>query len=73
MATEPWKARTGVIPAGTTLDTLTHAQWRTASLAEREAFTRHWARNGWASFVCLTCGMPSYRGVASCPACKEDE
>jgi len=70
---EPWKARTGTIPAGTTLDSLTHAQWKEASLPEQVAFLKHWGRQGIVSFVCLTCGMPSWRGVASCPACKEDE
>lgn len=69
----PWHSRSGDIPGGATLDTVTHAQWRAASIHEREAFTDHWGRQGVVSFGCLTCGMPHWRGVASCPACKEDE
>ena len=65
-----WIVR-GSIPTGTTLNTLTYDQWRVASQWEKDAFLEHWARQGALSFACLTCGMPSVRGVGSCPACRD--
>lgn len=56
------------IPVDRDHDTVTPAEWRAASLIERQDFDQYWRDKGVAAFCCLSCGFPAGR-VASCEAC----
>lgn len=58
------------IPDERTLDTVTAIEWNMATPEEREEFREKERREGRISFMCLTCGFPTWRGVAACEACR---
>lgn len=56
-----------------TLDTVTGAEWRAASLVERQEFLAWWRQQGYVAFLCLTCSYPVAYGGAPCAACEGRE
>lgn len=56
------------IPRERTLDDVTVAEWRAASLVERQDFDQYWREKGIGAFCCLSCGFPAGR-VGCCDAC----
>lgn len=57
------------IPVSRTLEDITPAEWRDASLVERRDFEQYWREKGVFCFCCLSCGFPAGR-VAFCEACS---
>ena len=60
----------GKIPKDKTLDTVTAAEWRSASEKERREFIAGFLAKGIGSFCCLTCGFPTEHGQYCCESCE---
>ena len=61
------------IPPDRTLDTVTGAEWRAASLTERTQFLTAWQARHVVSCGCLVCHYPVARGGDPCAACEGRE
>ena len=58
------------IPIERDFDTVTAAEWRAATEAERQAFWNRQRLSGSVSFCCLTCHFPTVHGQSTCEACE---
>jgi hypothetical protein len=61
------------IPSFLTLDTVTAADWRHATVEERREFYERERAKGYVAFVCCTCRFPLPRGWSPCPVCEGRE